>query len=356
MGIKLKCLILLLICYNSICCFSQADTLHLNLNNPFPNYSTLFQSDTILNITLKFNIKEFQKEKLSGDYVPAELIMDSGEENVIKKDIKIKARGIYRLNMCSFPPLWIQVQKIKKTDSTNKSIKKVKLVTHCNPSSTYDDYILREYLAYKIFNIISPYSYRVRLLNITYIDTGRKNKTITRYGYFIEPTEDMAGRLNAMEIKLDAVGFFATDERQTDLVSMWAYMMGNTDWSVTGRHNIKLLKTNTTESHKLIPVPYDFDFTGFVNTSYAVPKEGSGLENVRQRLYTGPCRKLIEYNIAAQHLLLKKKEIYSLINDFEYLEEHSKKELIDYLEQFYINIQKPNFIKYHLDIDCIEVK
>lgn len=201
-----------------------------------------------------------------------------------------------------------------------------------------------------MYNLLTPFSFKVRLAQITYIDTGRKLKTSEQFAIFIEPMEELTRRLKVLEVKNNQYGIYYTEEKSTDLLCMFAYMTGNTDWSVAGRHNIKLVH----KDQQLIPIPYDFDYTGLVNTYYAIPREGFGLTNVRERAYFGPCRELLNYTIAAQQIKNKKIEFHQLIESFELLDSSNKKYMHLYLNEFYKNIERPDFIKYHIVPNCYE--
>ncbi len=42
--------------------------------------------------------------------------------------------------------------------------------------------VLREYAAYRIFNLVTPESFRARLAKVTYVDTGTKKNLGTNGG------------------------------------------------------------------------------------------------------------------------------------------------------------------------------
>lgn len=352
MNLTFSTYIALLICYlTSDSLNAQTDTLHIKYSHALPIYDQLFQTDTPLVCTLKTDLKKYQKEKFEGKYQKAYFIYNNGEQTVSKK-IKIRARGVVRKKLCHTPPFLFKVQKKSKNDSTITIQPKIKLVSHCSYQSEYINYLFKEYLTYKTYSILTPYSFKVRLLNITYLDTGRKNKTYTTWGFLIEPLDVLAERVDCVPIKMNHLGIHYTDSAATDLLSMWAYMVGNTDWSVVGQHNIKLLKSTNFNVPAPIAVPYDFDYCGLVNTDYAMPGDGLGLDDVQERLFIGPCRETIDYNTAAQALLNKKEETIALINSFEYLNKNDKTEMIGYLNNCYNSIKRKDFIKYHIDTDC----
>ena len=330
---------------------AQTDTLFQNLYDDLPGYSNLFTESIPLKCTLKTDIKQFQRTKYEDNYQYAELIYTNNGQ-LVSKTIRIKPRGVVRKKICALPPIRLNVQKIKKKNRIEHGKSKIKLVSHCIYNKQYESYLMKEYLTYKSYEILTPVSFRTRLLEITYIDTGRKNKAYTTWAFIIEPLELLAERLNAVPIKLNSVGIHYTDSSATDLLSMWSYMVGNTDWSVAGRHNIKLLKSSDHTKPYPLPIPYDFDYCGLVNTHYALPGEGLGIEHVQDRLFVGPCKLLSDYQQAANIILLKREELEALMIEFPYLRDSSKEEMLWYLRSFFNSIEKENYIKYHIDTDC----
>jgi hypothetical protein len=82
-----------------------------------------------------------------------------------------------------------------------------------------------------------------------------------------------------------------------------------------------------------------------VDAYYAVPNEGLDIENVRQRLYRGFSRTEAELNEAIAIFNKQKENIYSLVNGFDLLTEKNRKNIIDYLEEFYKTINNSNQVK-----------
>ena len=65
---------------------------------------------------------------------------------------------------------------------------------------------------------------------------------------------------------------------------LFQYSIGNTDRSIPGRHNIQMVKSKDSTISKPFVIPYDFDYAGIVNTSYAVPDKNLGIESVTERV------------------------------------------------------------------------
>lgn len=308
--------------------------------------------DFPVEMELKFNVKKFQKEKYHEKYMPAFLcyrLTDSFFEENIK--VKVKARGINRLNRCSFPPLFININKSGIDIPQLENTKKLKLVTHCG-GRPYENLILKEYLAYRIYNLITPYSFKVRLVKMKYIDTGRDNKITEAWGIITEPEEMLAERLNMVATPVDYVNLKLTDLYWTSHLAIYQYMIGNPDYSIQGRHNVKLLVDKDPFKPAPIPVPYDFDYAGIVDAFYALPGEELSIEYVTDRFFLGPCRTIDEYMEIIENFCSKKEEIYKLINEFEYLPEKDRSIMVRYLDEFFENCTNERYIKKRILTTC----
>ena len=333
-----------------------ADTIRYNssieaVSDTIPDFK-IFEDETPMDLTLKYDIKSFIKNKMKGKYLDAELYIHYKDYTVNKK-IRLKARGNNRRQECFFPPIFLnfKTDPIKSTEL--KGFKKVKLVTHCSSSKAYTEFILKEYLVYKLYNILTDYSFRVKLLNMNYIDTSKKKKHYKRYGVLIEPVELLAERTNSIEIESEVVRGENVLEEETDLVSLFNFMIGNTDWRIKGGHNMKFLKSLVEITPLVIPVPYDFDFSGFVGTHYSHPQTWTNIEDVKQREYMGYCRSTDEeYLKTIQKFIDKKDEIFNTIDSFNYLSERERKSLHKYIESFYDLAERPEKLLYYLKNEC----
>jgi len=303
----------------------------------------IFEDDTPLNITLKYDITSFIKNKQKGEFLDAELIIHLNDEQLFTKNIRLKARGNFRRGQCFFPPIQLNFKTDKLQNPELKGIKKIKVVTHCSKSKSNEIYILKEYLAYKLYNLLTDISFRVRLLNITYVDTGKKERNYQQYGFLIEPVELVAKRHESILIDPAVVRANNVIEADADRAALFQYMIGNTDWRIKGGHNTKYIKSLNLISSKVTPVPYDFDFSGFVGADYSFPQEWTSIENVTEREYMGYCRSVDEiYLKNIKQFTDKQNEIHRAIVDFEYLDERSKKTLTRFIEEFYLELERPD--------------
>jgi len=299
----------------------------------------LFESDEILSITLKGTIRELLNDR--GDkpkYRPITLSYRDEDSSEVNIPVQMKTRGHFRKlkENCSYPPLQISFPAdVNRLSSLFKGQKKLKLVMPC----TDDDYIIREWLVYKIYNLITAKSFRVRLVRINLNDPKNKKQPSSFYGFLIEDENHMAARnkTTAVEQKL------GPQETQQDAflaMAVFQYLIGNTDWSVEYLQNIKLLKTDA--SPQLITVPYDFDHSGMVNAPYAHPAEELLMRSVQERRYRGYCirdMKVFEKIIALYNKL--KDDIYGLYIKCNLLDAKYIKTVTKYLDEFYATINNP---------------
>jgi len=312
----------------------------------------LFDVEEPLHLTMKFDIKKFQKTRRVGNYQEAELINQSNDTFRVSYPVRVKARGIYRKANCATPPFFLNIRHSGLKTEELKGIRRIKTVIRCRPASSYEDYVLKEYLIYRIYNLITPLSYRTRLVRLKLIDTGRKNIESEDWAFLIEPDEMMAARLGAKVVKSDRLTMRTVNENVMDQVALFQYMIGHGDYSVTGRHNLKILAVLTPEISGFAPVPYDFDYSGLVNTVYAAPRESLGISSVRERIYLGPCRTENVHQEKADSFKQYKEEISDLILNFEYLDEDGKMDMVGYIDSFFNELEDDNFVERKILSTC----
>ena len=286
----------------------------LSLNDDFD----FFGSEEVLHISLNFNVREFIKTKNNPKNLDAVMTVRLNDHDSLTQPVKLKARGEMRRKYCSFPPIMI---KFKESDGGQGIQGKgsLKLVTHCNKSEMFKSYVFKEYLTYKLFNLVTPYSFNTRLVHISYRDIQNPKRSLTAYGFIIENEDKMAERNNAFILENDHVSQKHMNEQDMARVSLFNYMIGNTDWSVLQQHNIKVLMPRDSITYKGIPVAYDFDYSGFVSTTYAAPNKVLPIKTVSERYYLGSCITDEQLEPVLQEFEKLKDEFLRTIIDFEYL-------------------------------------
>ncbi len=312
----------------------------------------MFEVPAPMDITLTYDMKAFQRDKNKDEYRDVHFLYQFNDTIQIEHTLRIKPRGQFRKSHCSYAPFWLNIRKADILNENLQEVKKFKVVTQCKGGKDYSDYVLKEYLTYKIYNLLSPVSFRVRLVHLKYIDTGRKNKETDSWGFLIEPEEMMAERNDAIVIKNDEISMRYMRTGEMDLAALFQYMVGNPDYSIAGRHNMKILGLPGFGTIGYTPVPYDFDYTGLVNAEYAIPGETLGISTVRERYFLGPCREDQEYQVAIDHINSLREEILELVSDFPYLRDKHKNEMIAYLEDYFHSASSQNFTGSKLKSTC----
>ncbi len=299
----------------------------------------LFQYDDVLKITIHSDFQELLADR--GDERqehPATLSYNESDGSSGTQDVQLRVRGNFRrqLQNCGFPPLRLNLRKKAVEQTIFHGQDKLKLVTHCqNKEKGAEQRILLEYLIYKIYNILTEYSFNVRLVLINYVDTSGQRKELSRHGFLIESEEELALRLGGKVIKKEGIHQDSTDYNQVAMLSIFQYLAGNTDWSVPALHNIKLISL---PDGRLIPVPYDFDWSGLVDAPYATPARNIPVEDVRTRFYRGYCR---SREIMQTHLDLfneRRDAIQRQVYELEPLSRKNRKLTTQYINQFYKTI------------------
>jgi hypothetical protein len=303
-----------------------------------------FKDTAVLNVTITTNMSRMMRlRQKEGAQFPAYFSTTLPEGFTVNDSILLEIRGHFRRDYCYFPPIRMLFKN--SPYSAMKPLGTVKLVSQCKTFSLDKQNLLKEFIIYKIYNLLTDMSFRVRLLNVTWQDTTNKAKSVTEYAFLLEDTKDLAQRNECFEMKQAKIKTEATDRRQMTLVAIFEYMIGNTDWAVPVNHNTKLIIPKADSSHVPYVVPYDFDFSGLVNTDYSTPNEQLPIQSVRERLYRGFPRSMEELNDVLFIFNAKKKSIYDLINNCELLTPKSKKDVIDYLNEFYSIINNPEEVR-----------
>jgi len=334
--------------------FSQVDTVEAKyaVTDTYNAKVTLFDTDDLFDITLKFDLNAYKEAKSDTIYFNAILTYFNDEADSVTKKIKVRARGnIRRTGICDFPPLMLNFKMKDSRGAEFSGINKLKIVPYCKIG--YEDYVLREYLVYKLYNVLTDYSLRVRLFRITYLNSVKEKKPLTQYGFAIEPLSLLEKRTKTREIAYSRVSQRTIQPEMLDKMAIFNYMIGNTDWSVPIKHNVILLTQgqNPPANNNLI-VAYDFDYAGLVNTDYAVPFEALPINTVRERLYLAVCRSEDTFKNELAGFNEKKDEFYRVVNDFPYLSNRSKKDMITYLDSFFRAMNKRNTLVNKLLSDC----
>lgn len=302
-----------------------------------PQPRTMFewlQQPEVLKITLETDLKALLKDPDNDTYQPALFTFWDAMGQQQEFLTEVKPRGKYRRRVCDFPPLKVKFSKEEMTNHGLAPFNTLKLVTHCLSDQTDGrDALLREYLAYEYYQEVSPMSYRVKLAHITYVDSKKREKSITRLAFFLEPTDELADRLAGEEVETFGLSLDQIEPRNALEMCTFQYLIGNTDWDVSHLRNIKLVRHKTTGD--LFAIPFDFDLTGWVDPTYAVPNTNIGQYDVKDRFFMGDLPSKESWDQCISRFENARAGIESEIQSMEELSTSSKRELLRYLESFF---------------------
>jgi hypothetical protein len=310
----------------------------------------LFQDEEPLPFTLTADFKTINKDRNpeSTNKYPGVLSTTDARGREAALHVQLSPRGHFRrmARNCEFVPLRVEFDKKEVEGTVFDGQSSLKLGTHCQDDKSYEQYVLREFLTYKLFNLITTQSFRDRLARATYVD-AKSGKTLnTRYAIFIEEDNDVARRMGGRIVDLPRLQFTDVDPATLRTMMLFEYMIGNTDYSLYAMHNVKVVQDPT---KTLYPVPYDFDLSGFVHPPYAIPDRRLGIASVLDRLYRGPCGTADEFEAIAAKFRAKQADMIALIENMKDLDNRAKAESKDYLESFFRSISQNSLKKSLVD-------
>ena len=302
-----------------------------------------FLDETPVIAKLTTDMGTLLSKKMKGDYVKAMFSCKLPDGSEVNEQIRIHTRGIFRRNYCFMPPLKLNFHN--PTSPRLYPLNSLKLTCGCKKTAYYDQLILKEYLVYKMYNLITDKSFRVRLVWLTIEDENQKKKPMTQYAFFTEDIGSMAKRNYCKAMISVKANTEETDREQMTIVAVFQYMIGNTDWAVPVNHNIRLISSREDSTSNPFVVAYDFDCSGLVNAEYASPDPLLGTETVLERVYRGFPRKMTELEPVIKNFTDQKEKIYSLVKKFDLLSSRNREEMIDYLDQFYRQISDRKMVR-----------
>jgi len=292
----------------------------------------------VLSVTLKADFTALDSARRTKEKYPAIFSFEDENGAMQTWNVKLKIRGNFRRMKCEMAPLKINFKKKELKAAGLAKFDDMKLVTHCVSNKIEAKALLqKEYLAYKLYNQLTDFSYRVQLLKINYVDvnTGKKTK---HWAFLIEDTAELTNRVQA-DAKVENNLSLPRDTFHNGLLkitSIFQYMIGNADWDLEVGRNVKYLVKNG----KVIPVPYDFDFSGLVDASYAIPNPNFGIPSVKTRIFLGFKEDMEGIRSTLAYFKTKRLDLLETVDTFKVLDTTKRDEIIYYLDSFYTTISK----------------
>lgn len=320
----------------------------------------LFRDDSVLKIRIEAPFKDLtRKAARSTDPYPATLILEGDAPEQLAFTLSARGKSRRNRNLCAFPPLRVSFDEKPDAPSIFDGQKRLKLVTHCRSSSSYQQYYLLEYTAYKLSNALTPYSLKVRMAEIDYVEADTGKVVASKFGFFIEDTDDAAKRNDMKEIDTPDIDVVQLAPVAAARYALFQYMIGNLDWSMHNGpdgndccHNTKLIGATAESQSDLIPLAYDFDYSGLVDAPYAVAPEELRISSVRTRRYRGFCTHNDETRAQAALIRENRQAFYDAVKAIPALSDRNQRSTEKYLDKFFDDIESDERLEKRLLSAC----
>jgi hypothetical protein len=309
----------------------------------------LFQSDAVLKAALTAPIAQAydQRNQEVRIYIPGQWTYIDNDGQPKRLEVSIRTRGNFRRQYCASPPLQLNFKKSQVKGTLFAGQDKLKLVAPCRRGEKFRQYVILEYLAYRTLEILTDYSFKTRLLRLTYVDSQEKLDPWTDIVFVIEDDSDVAKRLGLERLKIPEIQFDELDREKDALAELFQFLIANNDYSVLRGadgedccHNVDVMVGEDPDGPR-IPIPFDFDMSGLVDASYAAPPSHLPIRDVRFPYYTGLCHPPGVLDAAIAHVNTKREEIIALFNNTKELDPKVRLTALKKIENFFNVINTP---------------
>lgn len=305
-----------------------------------------------LSLTLTANYSQLRRDDgPEPPWRPATVAVVDTSGATVSLSARVRTRGIWRRRHCEMPPMRIDFVRDSVAATPLAGVNRPKLVQFCQDASRPEQYILSELQLYRAYALLTPMSHRTRLLRMTYVDSGSRRVRTTRYAFFLEEPQALERRLGARELDITGATSDDLDERSRVIMGVFQFMIGNTDWSTAGLHNVELFAVEGV----VHPVPYDFDYSGAVDAHYAVPPPQLRLRNVRQRVFRGACGSEAMFAEVFDLFRARRAAIQALYTDDvgRLMDPGVVRRTLRYFDEFYAILDDPRALKRDIVDRCV---
>jgi hypothetical protein len=321
---------------------------------PIEAGESLFAGDEIFDLTIKVPLSKLKRQEPGTSGVNGSLELDDGRSI----PMTCSKYGISRLRECQLASLVFNVEASGVRGTPFEGLQTLRLVTPCRLRGDFDKYTVLEYLVYRSYEVIAEPALRVRLVKVRFQNSEKPGKDQTGYAFFIEDIGDAAERGCRAWLDIQSQRTSDLDAAQLTVMTLFQYMVGNTDWSaVKGRpddrccHNVAVFGEEGGGSNTVLP--FDFDQTGLVNPPYAAPPDPSlGIRRVTDRRYRGLCEHNHELPAAITLFNSKRPELEALFNRDDLPYPKDRERALKYIRDFYDTINDSRKLEKEILNDC----
>lgn len=315
----------------------------------------LFRSQDTLSVEITAPLSTLLRTRSETEYLPGVFSYREADGAKVDLKIRIRTRGNFRNRNCDFPPVTLNFSRTQVAGTLLDRQNKLKMVVHCKITRQYEQAVVREYLAYRLLNTLTDVSFRVRLLQVVWVDSEERRGTMVRSAFLIEDRERLAERIGMQEQEIERTEVSALEPEYLNLVSMFQYLIGNVDFSpLAGSggeccHNYAMFGNR---GDSLVAIPYDFDFAGIVNAPNAIADPERGVERVGQRVYRGFCANNGRVAHSISRFQAARETLYALVDGLDELEPAVRRNIAEYMDEFYDVIGAPAAVEREILADC----
>ena len=327
-------------------------SVRLQAQQEIPLFEQLYTTDS-LSLVIEGDVHTMQKKRNPDVWMPAQMTIYKGKTRVRMVAVEMQARGNARRKICHFPPVKIRLANEALPDSLHNS-RNIKIVSACSTDAESETLVLKEYLMYRLYHVLSEESFRVKLVSLDFKQLGRRHVFHSSTAFLIENEYVLAQRLRATPVKMRVISPRGIDSVSLDRVCLFQYMIGNTDWSIYNEHNVCVFTRS--ETNNAIVVPYDFDYAGAVGAPYAVPAKGLPIQDVRHRYYLGLCRQEAFKQQIMDAFLMKKNALLNQCQEANGMSQSSRRAVTDYLNGFFEILKDPKAVRTEILEHCDNFK
>ena len=315
----------------------------------------LFQEQSTLKVDISAPLSTLVRDRPEEEELPGTFSYTAEDGTRVELDIQVSARGNFRYKFCDFPPVTLNFRRSQLEGTLLQNQNKLKLVGHCKITRRYEQSVLREYLAYRLLNAMTDLSFRVRLLEVTWVDSEERRGRMVRSAFLIEHRNRLSARIGMEPREIEYTEVSAVQPEHLNLTSMYQYLIGNVDFSpIAGSggeccHNYEMFGS---DDGPLVAIPFDFDFSGIVNAPNAIPDTERGVSRVGQRVYRGWCENngYIEASIA--RFREARDTLYAEVAALEELESSVRENVARYMDGFYETVEDPRAVEQEIIASC----
>lgn len=295
-------------------------------------------------VTIEMDLTTIMAQRNNDTYFPAAVMTDNG----LTFKAEVRPRGKYRRKNAVYPPLKLKFKKKELIAAGMDTLNEIKLVLPAFDNALGDELVIREYLAYKMFEKLSPVHVKARLIRLTIKDTHVEKSKKTMFAILVEDAEETAARYNGVEVEEYGISPDSLAANQAALMVMFEYMIGNTDWDISMMRNVRLIRTQA--GGKVLALPYDFDFSGLVSAPYASPSSDTGLRTVRDRFLMTNGIKPDALKRAVMNLRKNRQAIYDICRN-RFASRDTSDDMMLFLDTFFNQIGEKDEVPQMLKMD-----